>query len=433
MSIKIKQYNYPCKHELKDILERKNLSQESVNVAVREILSVVRKVGDKAVIDYNNKFSNSSLTSLLISRQEIMEATNEVSDSLKEAINLAKENIEKYHAQQNVSYPVVETSPGVKCWQKCVGIDSVGLYVPGGSAPLISTVLMLGIPARLAGCKEIVMCTPANDKIEIHPAILYTANLLGIKNIFKAGGAQAIAAMAYGTESIPRVNKIFGPGNQYVTAAKQLVSIDNVAIDMPAGPSEVLVIADENANSDFIAADLLSQAEHGADSQVVFLTNSEDLISRTLISLEQQLKELPRREVASKSLENSVIILTKDLMTCLEISNEYAPEHLILNCNEPVNCIEKITNAGSVFIGKYTPESAGDYASGTNHTLPTNGFAKMYSGLSVESFCKKITFQKITEEGLQNIGPAIEKLAEAEQLMAHKNAISIRLKEISNE
>ena len=367
-----------------------------------------------------------------VSDIEIELANNIVSKELKSAINVAKQNIEKFHAAQKEKKEIVESTRGVKCWRKSVGIEKVGLYIPGGSAPLFSTILMLGIPAKLAGCKEVILCTPPDKKGEINPAILYTANLTGITKIFKVGGAQAIAAMAFGTETIPRVNKIFGPGNQFVTKAKELVQQRGVAIDMPAGPSEVLIIADETSKPEFIAADLLSQAEHGADSQVVLLSDNRLMIDQSISEVEKQVDQLPGKSIASEALKNSMAILLSNIDECIEFSNMYAPEHLIIASEEASYYTDKIINAGSVFLGKYSCESAGDYASGTNHTLPTNGHAKSYSGVSLDSFVKKITFQKLSKEGLKTLGPAIEVMAEAEGLYGHKNAVTIRLKSISN-
>jgi histidinol dehydrogenase len=360
----------------------------------------------------------------------LAEAENHISPGLKKAIELASANIEKFHTAQKPEIRKVETMPGVICWQKPVAIEKVGLYIPGGTAPLFSTVLMLAIPARIAGCKEIVLCTPPGKNGKIHPAILFAAKFAGVKKVFKLGGVQAIGAMAYGTESVPKVHKIFGPGNQYVTAAKQLVSMNEVAIDMPAGPSEVMVVADETSNPAFVASDLLSQAEHGADSQVILVANSQDLIEQVKNEISRQLEKLPRKEFAKKSLENSVLIVMENEQETVDLINEYAPEHLILSTKNYTELAEKVTNGGSVFLGNFTPESTGDYASGTNHTLPTNGWARSYSGVNLDSFLKKITFQEISGDGLKSIGPAIEMMAAAEELEAHKNAVSLRLKEI---
>ncbi|MBK6275217.1 MAG: histidinol dehydrogenase [Saprospirales bacterium] len=419
---------YPSKETWNEILKRPTQSLADIEQKVIPILEDVKLRGDEALKFYAQKFDNVELTELSVSAKEIEEALTLVSEELKQAIEVAYSNIFKFHQQQQTKVEIIETTEGVHCWRKSVGIEKVGLYIPGGTAPLFSTVLMLAIPAKIADCKEIILCTPPNAAGKIHPAILYTANLCGIKKIYKVGGAQAIAAMAYGTETIPQVYKIFGPGNQYVTAAKQLVNKVGIAIDMPAGPSEVLVIGDDESRPDFIAADLLSQAEHGQDSQVIFVTTEEAYLNLVHFAIDEQLRELPRKEFAEKALENSKLILVKDIDEAIELSNFYAPEHLILQIRNAEEVAEKVINAGSVFIGHYTPESAGDYASGTNHTLPTNGFARAYSGVSVDSFVKKISFQKITREGLQNLGKTIEIMAENEELNAHKNAVSIRLK-----
>ena len=418
---------YPGKEDWKEILKRPALNTESLNDTVKGILNRVKTEGDKAVLECEATFDKVQLASLAVSADEIEEAESLISDDLKAAIILAKENIETFHSAQRFTGKKIETRPGVVCWQKAVGIEKVGLYVPGGTAPLFSTVLMLATPARIAGCKEIVLCTPPNREGKVHPAILFAANLAGVNKIFKAGGVQAIGAMAYGTESVPKVYKIFGPGNQYVTAAKQLVSLRDVAIDMPAGPSEVEVLADQSANPAFVAADLLSQAEHGIDSQAVLITTSEELIEKVCAEVESQLAQLPRKEIAAKSLDNSKLILVKDMDEAISMTNEYAPEHLIIETANYMEVAEQITNAGSVFLGSLTPESAGDYASGTNHTLPTNGYAKAYSGVSLDSFIRKITLQEITSQGIQTIGPAIETMAANEQLDAHKNAVTVRL------
>ncbi|WP_321426356.1 histidinol dehydrogenase [uncultured Bacteroides sp.] len=423
----MKVIKYPKKEEWKEILKRPALNTESLNDTVRGILDRVKAEGDKAVLECEATFDKVQLDSLAVTAEEIKEADGLISEELKAAIKLAKENIETFHTAQRFTGKKVETRPGVVCWQKAVGIEKVGLYIPGGTAPLFSTVLMLATPARIAGCKEIVLCTPPNREGKVHPAILFAAQLAGVSKIFKAGGVQAIAAMAYGTESVPKVYKIFGPGNQYVTAAKQLVSLKDVAIDMPAGPSEVEVLADASANPAFVAADLLSQAEHGVDSQAVLITTSAKLIDKVLVEIEQQLARLPRKEIAAKSLDNSKLILVNDMDEAIAMTNEYAPEHLILETEGYMEVAEQITNAGSVFLGSLTPESAGDYASGTNHTLPTNGYAKAYSGVSLDSFIRKITFQEINSQGIQTIGPAIEIMAANEQLDAHKNAVTVRL------
>lgn len=410
------------------LMERPIIENEKLSEIVSTILATVKSQKDEALKKYTLQFDKVALDDWEVSAVEIEKAIKLVSPELKNAINIAKENIEKFHSAQQRNEEVVETAPGVKCWRKSVAVEKVGLYIPGGSAPLFSTILMLGIPARIAGCKEIVICTPCDAKGNVNPAILYTANLIGIKKIYKVGGAQAIAAMAYGTETIPQVYKILGPGNQYVTKAKELIQQNGVAIDMPAGPSEVLVIADETGNPEFIAADLLSQAEHGADSQVILLTETESVLEKTMIAITEQLEKLPRKEIAAKALKSSKAILLEDIEECIQFSNSYAPEHLIIATENALQYADEIINAGSVFLGNYSCESAGDYASGTNHTLPTNGFAKNYSGVSLDSFVKKITFQEINKKGIQSIGNAIEVMAEAEQLFAHKNAVSIRLK-----
>ena len=427
----MKQIKYPSREQWTDILKRPALNTESLFDTVRGIINRVRAEGDAAVIEYEATFDKAILTSLAVTEAELEEGVALVSEELKAAISLAKKNIETFHASQRFVGHKVETMEGVICWQKAVGIEKVGLYIPGGTAPLFSTVLMLAVPAKIAGCKEIVLCTPPDKNGKIHPAILFAAQMAGVSKIFKAGGVQAIAAMAYGTESVPKVYKIFGPGNQYVTAAKQLVSLRDVAIDMPAGPSEVEVLADDSANPVFVAADLLSQAEHGVDSQAVLITTSEKLQGDVMKEVERQLAELPRREIAEKSLANSKLILVKDMDEALELTNEYAPEHLIIETEIYREIAERVINAGSVFLGSFSPESAGDYASGTNHTLPTNGYAKAYSGVSLDSFIRKITFQEIRPEGMKAIGPAIEIMAANEQLDAHKNAVSVRLRDIN--
>ena len=426
----MKKILYPNKSEWAEMLRRPVLNVETLFENVGTILKEVRTNGDKAVIEYEERFDKVKLESLAVSEAEIKEAEKEVPIELKVAILLAQRNIYTFHKKQKFEGKKVETMEGVTCWQKAVGIEKVGLYIPGGTAPLFSTVLMLAVPAKIAGCKEIVLCTPPNKEGKINPAILYAAQVAGVSKIFKAGGVQAIGAMAYGTESIPKVYKIFGPGNQYVMAAKQQVAMHDVAIDMPAGPSEVEVIADETANPAFVAADLLSQAEHGVDSQVVLITTSEKLLDEVEYEVQHQLSRLPRWEIAEKSLANSKLILVKDMDEVIEVTNEYAPEHLIIETQNYMELAEKVVNAGSVFLGSYTPESAGDYASGTNHTLPTNGYAKAYSGVSLDSFIRKITFQEINREGIQNIGPAIEVMAAHEQLDAHKNAVTVRLNSI---
>ena len=423
----MKKILYPDRKDWAELLKRPTQDVSTLFENVSAILKNVKANGDHAVLDYEEQFDKVKLASLTVTPEEMKEAEAQVPIELKVAILLAQRNIYTFHKKQKFEGKKVETMEGVTCWQKAVGIEKVGLYIPGGTAPLFSTVLMLAVPARIAGCKEIVLCTPPNKEGKVHPAILYAAQVSGVSKIFKAGGVQAIGAMAYGTESIPKVYKIFGPGNQYVMAAKQMVSIHDVAIDMPAGPSEVEVIADETANPAFVAADLLSQAEHGLDSQVVMVTTSEKLLGEVEYEVQHQLSRLPRWQIAEKSLENSKLILVKDMQEAIELTNEYAPEHLIIETKDYMELAEKVVNAGSVFLGSYTPESAGDYASGTNHTLPTNGYAKAYSGVSLDSFIRKITFQEINREGIQNIGPAIEVMAANEQLDAHKNAVSVRL------
>lgn len=421
---------YPERSNWSEILKRPVFDQKNLESTVSEVLENVRINGDAALREYALKFDQVSLTNLLVTKEEIQEANTLVSETLKQAIEEAKNNIDAFHKAQYEIPNKIETTPGVTCWRESRPIEKVGLYIPGGTAPLFSTILMLVIPAKIAGCQEIVLSTPPNKEGKIHPAILYTANVLGVTKIVKSGGAQAIAAMAYGTESVPKVFKIFGPGNQYVTCAKQLVSKDGTAIDMPAGPSEVMVVGDETANPAFIASDLLSQAEHGADSQVIYLTRNAGSIAEINKAIEEQLSVLPRKELASKALENSKAILVQTEEELVDMINLYAPEHLIIQTKEYHNFISKIINAGSVFLGHYTPESAGDYASGTNHTLPTNGYATAYSGVSLDSFIKKVTFQEISAKGLQSLGPSIEIMAEEEQLMAHKNAVTLRLKSL---
>jgi histidinol dehydrogenase len=417
----------PQKADWARLCQRPAIATAALTQNVAAIIADVKNNGDEALLRYARQFDKAALDSLKVSEAEMEAATAQVPEELKAAIRIAQNNISRFHESQRITEPAIETMPGVHCWRKSVAIQSVGLYIPGGSAPLFSTVLMLAIPASLAGCPQIILCTPPDANGNIHPAILYAAQQSGVTEIFKAGGAQAIAALAFGTESIPQVHKIFGPGNQYVTRAKQLVQQEGVAIDMPAGPSEVLVIADETCVPDFVAADLLSQAEHGPDSQVVLLSNSETVVRAVTTAMEKQLAALPRQSIAEKALDNSFAVLLKDTSECIVFSNLYAPEHLILATADAARLSEEVSNAGSVFIGNYSCESAGDYASGTNHTLPTNGFARSYSGVSLDSFVKKITFQQISGEGLRNIGPAIETLAEAEQLIAHKNAVTIRL------
>ena len=421
---------YPSKADWPSLVKRPALDVTTLFDTVRTVLNEVRSEGDTAVKRYEEKFDKVTLSGLQVSEEEIKEARELVSEDLKQAIRTAKANIEKFHASQRFTGQKVETTSGVTCWQKAVAIEKVGLYIPGGTAPLFSTVLMLAVPAHIAGCKEIVLCTPPNREGKVHPAILFAAETAGVSKIFKAGGIQAIAAMAYGTESVPKVYKIFGPGNQYVTAAKQLVSLKDVAIDMPAGPSEVEVIADGTANPDSIAADFLSQAEHGADSQAMLVTSAESIVSPVVDAIQQQLSELSRKDITAKALEHSRIIVLKDEQEVIAFTNMYAPEHLIIQTENCAHIAEQIENAGSVFMGPYTPESAGDYASGTNHTLPTNGYAKAYSGVNLDSFIKKITFQEITAEGIKNLGGTIQTMAGNEQLDAHRNAVTIRLKTI---
>ncbi|WP_418636632.1 histidinol dehydrogenase [Winogradskyella sp.] len=425
-------YKNPNKSDWNTLIKRPILEQQDLDDIVIDILKDVKNNKDQALFKYAEKFDKTKLDTIQIDANEIETAKNQIPQDLKNAINLAKQNIETFHKSQKEKEQIIETTKGVKCWRRSVGIEKVGLYIPGGSAPLFSTILMLGIPAQLAGCKEIILCSPPNKEGHINPAILYTANLVGISKIYKVGGAQAIAAMAYGTESIPQVYKIFGPGNQFVTKAKELIQQQGVAIDMPAGPSEVLVIADKTSNPEFVAADLLSQAEHGADSQVILVSDDENIINQTIAELDKQLSQLPRKAIASKALKVSRAIQLNSINECIEFSNLYAPEHLIIATDNASDYIEHITNAGSVFLGKYSCESAGDYASGTNHTLPTNGYARNYSGVSLDSFVKKITFQNLNKEGIKNIGPAIELMAEAEGLDAHKNAVTLRLKQIDN-
>lgn len=420
--------NNPDRSQWAELLKRPTLNTENLFDTVRGIINRVRAEGDAAVLALEEQFDKVKLSSLAVSAEEWQEAESLLTNELKAAIRLAKQNIETFHAAQRFEGKKVETQPGVTCWQKAVAIEKVGLYIPGGTAPLFSTVLMLAIPAKIAGCREIVLCTPPGRNGKVHPAVLFAAQVAGVDKVFKAGGVQAIASMAYGTESIPKVYKIFGPGNQYVTAAKQLVSLRDVAIDMPAGPSEVEVLADETANPTFVAADLLSQAEHGVDSQAVLITTSAALQQAVKAEVERQLALLPRKEIASKSLENSKLIVVNSMNEAIEMTNAYAPEHLIIETADYMEVAAKVVNAGSVFLGSLTPESAGDYASGTNHTLPTNGYAKAYSGVSLDSFIRKITFQEILPEGLRRIGPAIEVMAANEQLDAHKNAVTERLK-----
>jgi histidinol dehydrogenase len=418
---------YPDKKDWSNILQRPSFDSSSLEETVKNILHEVKVAGDEGVKTFTLQFDKAVIKDLQVTDEEIEEAEKILPGKLKQAITKAKNNIEKFHAAQLKGPEFVEILPGIQCWRKTVAIEKVGLYIPGGTAPLFSTILMLGVPAKLAGCRQIVLCSPPDTEGKLNPAILFTAKLVGITKIFRVGGVQAIAAMAYGTESVPKVSKIFGPGNQYVTCAKQLLQKEGVAIDLPAGPSEVAVYADETAHPAFVAADLLSQAEHGVDSQVLLITTRSLLIDEVIKKLDTQLVQLPRKGIAIKALENSRIILVKTETEAIELLNEYAPEHLILACSNADDLAEKIINAGSVFLGNYSPESAGDYATGTNHTLPTNGYAKAYSGVSVDSFVKKITFQKLSEEGLKGIGGVVELMAEAEGMIAHRNAVSIRI------
>lgn len=424
----MKIYKYPKPEEWGELLKRPTFDNATLFDIVRGVLDDVKKNGDAAVKAYELKFDKVDLPSLIVTEDEIKEAEGLISDDLKKGILLAKDNIAKFHQAQIQELPCVETMPGVKCWQKAKAIEKVGLYIPGGTAPLFSTVLMLALPAQIAGCKEIILCTPPNKEGKVHPAVLFAAKTAGVNRIFKIGGTQAIAAMAYGTESVPKVYKIFGPGNQYVTAAKQMVSLKEVAIDMPAGPSEVEVMADDTANPVFVASDLLSQAEHGVDSQAIMVTTSETLADKVMKEVADQLEKLPRKEIAEKSIANSKIFVVKSIDEAVALSNDYAPEHLIISTENYREVAERINNAGSIFLGYYTPESAGDYASGTNHTLPTNGYAKAYSGVNIDSFRKKITYQEISKEGLGRIGDAIEVMASNEHLFAHQNAVILRRK-----
>jgi histidinol dehydrogenase len=426
----MKTYINPKQNTWAEILKRPLFDVSELYGKVQSILNEIKTDGDSALRKYTQKFDGIQLDSILVSENEISEAEKGIEPELKEAIALASKNIKTFHEAQKTEINTIVTTPGVTCWQKAVGIEKVGLYIPGGTAPLFSTVLMLAVPAQIAGCKEIVLCTPPDKNGAIHPAILYAANISGVTQIYKLGGVQAIGAMAFGTETVPKTYKIFGPGNQFVMAAKQLVSMNDVSIDMPAGPSEVLVVADETSNPAFVASDLLSQAEHGADSQVVLVSNAINTIEKVKAEIEIQVEELPRKETALKALSNSIFIVVEDKKKQIDLINEYAPEHLILSTQNYAEISELISNAGSVFLGEFTPESAGDYASGTNHTLPTNGWARSYSGVNLDSFLKKITFQKISKEGIKNIGPAIEKMAAAEQLDAHKNAVTLRLKSL---
>ena len=427
----MKVIKYPAKEEWSEIVKRPHLDVSKLNATVQGVLDDVKKHGDEAVKRYEEMFDHAHLDSLAVTEAEIEEAEQLVSQELKDALHLAHHNIAAFHQSQKFEGEKVETCPGVTCWQKSVAIEKVGLYIPGGTAPLFSTVLMLATPAKIAGCKEIVLCTPPNREGKVNPAILMAAKIAGVSKIFKAGGVQAIGAMAYGTESVPKVYKIFGPGNQYVMAAKQHVSLHDAAIDMPAGPSEVCVIADESANPVFVAADLLSQAEHGFDSQVFFITTSEKVLDEVKKEVEAQLERLPRKEMAQTSLDNSKFILVEDYDAAIDLSNTYAPEHLIIATQNYEELAEKVVNAGSVFLGNYACESAGDYASGTNHTLPTHGYALAYNGVNLDSYNRKITFQHLTQDGIRNIGDAVVTMAENEQLEAHANAMRLRVKEVN--
>jgi len=424
--------NNPANSIWPELVKRPSKNPLELRVLVKRIFSDIKKKGDLAVYNYNKKFDRCDRKEFKISSQELENATDLLPDNLKKAIELARDNISKFHAAQKENPLEIETTTGVVCWRESRPIEKVGIYIPSGSAPLFSTILMLGIPAKLAGCTDIILCTPPDENGKINPAILFTANLVGISTVFAVGGIQAIGALTFGTETIPKVDKIFGPGNQYVTAAKQMAQLHGTAIDMPAGPSEVLIIADSNCVPAFVAADLLSQAEHGADSQVVLLSTEVTVLQKIITELNLQIQKLPRKDVATKAIENSVAIHFKNLEECMNFSNLYAPEHLILAVKEARILSQKVKSAGSVFLGNYSCESAGDYASGTNHTLPTNGFASSYSGVSLDSFVKKITFQEISETGIQNLGPSIELMAEAEQLFAHKQAVTVRLEQLKN-
>ncbi len=424
---------YPEREDWDRLLKRPVMDVETLRETVRRVLDDVRQNGDQAVKAYEKQFDKVDLDELAVTESEMAEAEKLVSTELKAALELAHDNIHTFHAAQRFESRRVEVRPGVTCWQKSVPIEKVGLYIPGGTAPLFSTVLMLATPARIAGCREIVLCTPPNREGRVHPAILYAARVAGVSRIFKAGGVQAIGAMAYGTESIPKVYKIFGPGNQYVMAAKQQVSLSDVAIDMPAGPSEVAVLADATSRPDFVAADLLSQAEHGVDSQVLLVTTDEAMIAKVQDEVNRQLEQLPRKDIAARSLANSKLILVHDMDEAMELTNRYAPEHLIVETADYLQVAEKVVNAGSVFLGPYTPESAGDYASGTNHTLPTNGYAVAYSGVNLDSYNRKVTFQELTPQGVRAIGPAVEAMAAGEQLDAHRNAMALRLNQLKAE
>ncbi len=424
---------YPRKEDWSQLVERPHLDVSQLNATVESVLKDVRQNGDKAVMAYEEKFDHAILSSLAVTETEIDEAMSLVSKELLEALKIAHHNISKFHESQKFEGSKVETCKGVSCWQKSVPIEKVGLYIPGGTAPLFSTVLMLATPAKIAGCREIVLCTPPNREGRVNPAILAAARIAGVNRIFKAGGVQAIGAMAYGTESVPKVFKIFGPGNQYVMAAKQQVSLHDVAIDMPAGPSEVCVIADETSHPDFVAADLLSQAEHGIDSQVFLITTSEDMLQKVQQEILRQVELLPRKDMAMKSLDNSKLVLVRDKQEAMELCNIYAPEHLVISTDDYAQLAELVINAGSVFLGHYACESAGDYASGTNHTLPTHGYAVAYNGVNLDSYCRKVTFQHLTEEGIRSIGRAVEVMAENEQLQAHRQAMTVRIQSLTKE
>ncbi len=415
------------------MVERPHLDVSQLNATVENVLKDVRQNGDKAVMAYEEKFDHATLSSLAVTEAEIDEAMTMVSEELLDALKIAHHNISKFHKSQKFEGDKVETCKGVSCWQKSVPIEKVGLYIPGGTAPLFSTVLMLATPAKIAGCHEIVLCTPPNREGRVNPAILAAARIAGVSRIFKAGGVQAIGAMAYGTESVPKVFKIFGPGNQYVMAAKQQVSLHDVAIDMPAGPSEVCVIADETSHPDFVAADLLSQAEHGIDSQVFLITTSEEMLQKVQQEIHRQVELLPRKDIAMKSLDNSELVLVHDKQEAMELCNLYAPEHLVISTDDNAQLAEQVINAGSVFLGHYACESAGDYASGTNHTLPTHGYAVAYNGVNLDSYCRKVTFQHLTEEGIRSIGRAVEVMAENEQLQAHRNAMTVRIQSLNKQ
>ena len=419
---------HPGKEDYQALLSRPHKDAADLGVTVASVLDDVRMEGDNAVLRYEAKFDKAELSSLAVTEEELQEAEALVSEELKQSINLAHANIHRFHEAQRMQPVCVETAPGVYCWQKSVAIEKVGLYIPGGTAPLFSTVLMLATPAKIAGCTDIVLCSPPSPQGKLHPAILYAAKVAGVNRIYKCGGVQAIGAMAYGTETVPKVSKIFGPGNQYVTCAKQQVSMTDVAIDMPAGPSEVAIVADKTCHPEYVAADMLSQAEHGMDSQSILFTDNEEVARAVLAEVEKQLEALPRKEMASSSLGHSRIVVLHDMEEAFEICNQYAPEHLILAMDTALDWADRVVNAGSVFLGHYSCESAGDYASGTNHTLPTSGYAKAYSGVNLDSFCRKITFQHLTREGIESIGRAVEVMAEAESLDAHRNAMTLRMK-----